>query len=96
MQVEFTLSFYAPGVKRESRIKKKIENSQLHLKNTVLEIDDIMIYKEFRMVCDWTDTNCNQVNEDIWKSKNSPISCTFQIKVKVYYQIKPKILPDIS
>lgn len=65
MQVEFTLSFYAPGVKRESRIKKKIENCQLHLKNTVLEIDDIMIYKEFRMVCDWTDTNCNQVNEDI-------------------------------
>ena len=65
MQVEFTLPFYTPGVKRESRVKKKIENSQLHLKNTVLEIDDIMIYKEFRMVCDWTDTNCNQVNEDI-------------------------------
>lgn len=52
MQVEFTLPFYTPGVKRESRVKKKIENSQLHLKNTVLEIDDIMIYKEFRMVCD--------------------------------------------
>lgn len=55
-----------------------------------------MIYKEFRMVCDWTDTNCNQVNEDILEELEFAHFLYFQIKVKVYYQIKPKILPDIS